>query len=198
MSHANEAIALSSTAAFMNVDSLVEICKQSRIDAVHPGYGFLSESPDFAIALEAAGVKFIGPSADILRKTGDKLSARQLAEEAYVPVLPALREPTKDFEEVSEFGRKVGWPIMLKAVDGGGGRGIRLVQEEKELEAMFQRAQAESPSKSIFAEKALVDGCRHVEVQILGDGKEVRHFWERECSIQRRSEWPENEAWNCC
>lgn len=155
---------------------------------MHPGYGFLSESAAFVSALSSAQIQFIGPSASILDSTGDKLSARQLAEDAGVPVLPALREPTKDVGEVRAFaGREnVGWPVMLKAVDGGGGRGIRLVRGEEELEGAFRRAQAESPSRSIFAEKALVEGCRHVEVQIVGDGREVRHVWERECSIQRR------------
>lgn len=139
-------------------------------------------------ALERSSIQFIGPTASILEATGDKLSARKLAEDARVPVLPALREPTTEPAMVREFaGRKgVGWPVMLKAVDGGGGRGIRLVREEEELEAMFQRAQAESPSRSIFAEKALVEGCRHIEVQIIGDGEQVMHVWERECSIQRR------------
>ena len=186
VSHADEAVKLTNLASYMDVDQLVEVCKNHQIDAVHPGYGFLSESPELASRLEEAGIAFIGPSAEMLRATGDKLSARNLAEECGVPVLPALRNPTKDFQSIAVFADEVGYPIMLKAVDGGGGRGIRLVNRREELEPNFKRAQAESPSNNIFAEKAVIEGWRHVEVQILGDGQTVRHFWERECSLQRK------------
>lgn len=171
----------------MDIGLLVSLCKEHRIDLVHPGYGFLSESAEFCEQLSAVGVTFIGPDAEILRRTGDKLKARKLAEQCGVPVLPALAEPVGSFEEVKTFAQHVGMPLMIKAVDGGGGRGIRLVHAEKDLESNFQRALNESPSKQVFAEKAAVGGFRHVEVQILGDGLgNVWHFWERECSIQRR------------
>lgn len=129
----------------------------------------------------------IGPGWDILERTGDKLMAKQLARKCNVPVLEATMSPMENVDRVRDFVRKVRLPVMLKAVDGGGGRGIRLVRKEEELEDLAKRAIADSPSKRVFVEKAAVDGFRHVEVQILGDGSgEVRHLWERECSIQRR------------
>lgn len=129
----------------------------------------------------------IGPGPEILERTGDKLQARRLAEECEVPVLPALRTPTSDVSKLQEFAASVGYPIIIKAVDGGGGRGIRIVRREEDLESLAKRALQESPSGKAFAEKAAIDGYRHVEIQIIGDGKgNVRHLWERECSIQRR------------
>ena len=134
-----------------------------------------------------AGVEVIGPGAEVLERTGDKLAARVLAEESGVPVLPALGVPTSEVGDVRGFAEAVGFPVMVKAVDGGGGRGIRLVRELGELEGLVRRAVEESPQKLVFAEKAAVEGWRHVEVQVLGDGAGgVRHLWERECSIQRR------------
>lgn len=163
------------------------MAKQSSIDAVHPGYGFLSESADFAATMAQAGVLVVGPGEENLGRTGDKLAARLLAEECGVPVLPALTAPTERVEEVRRFAEEVGLPVMIKAVDGGGGRGIRLVRTFGELEGLVARAVEESASRRVFAEKAAVDGWRHVEVQVLGDGEgEVRHLWERECSLQRR------------
>ena len=154
---------------------------------MHPGYGFLSENADFATAMREACVEVIGPGPEILERTGDKLAARVLAEESGVPVLPALVMPTSDVEDVRRFAKEVGLPVMVKAVDGGGGRGIRLVREMEELEGLVRRAVEESPQRLVFAEKAAVGGWRHVEVQVLGDGAGgVRHLWERECSIQRR------------
>jgi pyruvate carboxylase len=171
----------------MDIPLLVGLAKKHDIDAVHPGYGFLSESADFAAALAAQGVEFVGPDAETLRRTGDKLAARLLAEECGVPVLPALTEPTETVGDVRAFAEAVGLPVMIKAVDGGGGRGIRLVREMGGLEGLVKRAVEESASRRVFAEKAAVDGWRHVEVQVLGDGKgSVRHLWERECSLQRR------------
>ncbi|EUC48584.1 hypothetical protein COCMIDRAFT_87138 [Bipolaris oryzae ATCC 44560] len=185
---AAHAIQLESAATFMSIDKLIEIIKQHQIDAVHPGYGFLSESEDFCKRVwDEAGAVVVGPGWGILSNTGDKLKARQLAEACNVPVSPALEKPTNKIEDVQQFAAKVGYPIMVKAVDGGGGRGIRLIRSEKELASSVKRAVEESPSKSVFAEKAAVDGFRHVEVQIIGDGTgNVTHLWERECSIQRR------------
>lgn len=186
-SYAHETIFLPSAASYIDIDSLVALCESNRVDLVHPGYGFLSESPDFCDQLAASGVAFVGPGADILRRTGDKLSARRLAQDCGVPVLPALAEPVSTVDGLETFAHKVGFPIIIKAVDGGGGRGIRLVNEAATLRASFDRAVGESPSRKVFAEKAAVDGFRHVEVQILGDGRgNVCHFWDRECSIQRR------------
>jgi len=118
----------------------------------------------------------IGPGPEILSRTGDKLQARLLAEECRVPVLPALQTPTSDVKDLQKFASSVGYPIIIKAVDGGGGRGIRIVRREEDLSSLAKRALQESPS-----------GKAYVEVQIVGDGKgNVRHLWERECSIQRR------------
>lgn len=129
----------------------------------------------------------IGPGWEVLSRTGDKLRARKLAEDCNVPVLSALQTPTSKKDVLDNFAREAGYPIIIKAVDGGGGRGIRIVRSQNELLSLAARALSESPSGMVFAEKAAVDGFRHVEVQIIGDGSgAVRHLWERECSIQRR------------
>lgn len=187
VAHAHEAVQLPSPSSYMDASHLVSVCTEHHVDLVHPGYGFLSESPEFCRQLEGAGIAFVGPSADLLTRTGDKLSARRLAGECSVPVLPALTEPVGDVGALRAFANDVGFPIMIKAVDGGGGRGIRLVYREEDLESTFRRAANESPSGKLFAEKAAVEGICHIEVQIVGDGEgSVRHLWERECSIQRR------------
>ncbi|KAJ4377732.1 hypothetical protein N0V83_000562 [Neocucurbitaria cava] len=185
---AARAIELPSAASFMNIDALIDIAKTHQIDAVHPGYGFLSESETFSKRLwEEARAMVVGPGVAILEGTGDKLKARHLAETCNVPVSPALRNPTNRVEDVRHFASEIGYPIMVKAVDGGGGRGIRLIQSEEQLASLVKRAVEESPSKQVFAEKAAINGFRHVEVQIIGDGTgNVTHLWERECSIQRR------------
>ncbi|KAJ4349404.1 uncharacterized protein N0V89_008019 [Didymosphaeria variabile] len=172
----------------MDISALIAIVRKHDIDAVHPGYGFLSESAELAKRMwnEARAV-VIGPGWEVLEATGDKLRARELAEKCNVPVSPALLTPTSSAEDIATFAARVGYPIMVKAVDGGGGRGIRLIRNEQELAASVKRAVEESPSRKVFAEKAAVDGFRHVEVQIIGDGTgNVTHLWERECSIQRR------------
>ncbi|KAJ9640335.1 hypothetical protein H2199_005874 [Coniosporium tulheliwenetii] len=185
--NAAHAVQLPSPTSYMNIAELIAVVKEHRIDAVHPGYGFLSESPEFARRMwDEAGVVVVGPGWAILEATGDKLRAKSLAAACEVPVLAALQTPTDDVEKVRRFAAENGYPIMLKAVDGGGGRGIRLVKTEQDLEPMFRRAVEESPSRQLFAERAAVEGFRHIEVQIVGDGQDVRHLWERECSIQRR------------
>ncbi|KAF1982008.1 hypothetical protein K402DRAFT_363820 [Aulographum hederae CBS 113979] len=191
VSHTNGAaytLKLSSPASFMNISELMLLAKSNKIDAVHPGYGFLSESADFSRRMwEEAGITVVGPGWETLSRTGDKLQAKALAQECSVPTLPALTSPTNDVGQLRQFAQKAGYPIMIKAIDGGGGRGIRLVRSEDQLESNARRAIEESPSRQVFAEKAAVDGYRHVEVQIVGDGEGgVYHLWERECSIQRR------------
>ena len=184
---AAHSIKLSSPASYLNISELVALAKKHGIDAVHPGYGFLSESAEFAAKMWEGGVAVVGPGWGILDRTGDKLRAKLLADECQVPTLPALKEPTNDVSRLKRFAADVGYPIMIKAVDGGGGRGIRLVRSEDQLESNARLAIAESPSKQVFAEKAAVDGYLHVEVQIIGDGTgDVQHLWERQCSIQRR------------
>jgi pyruvate carboxylase len=184
---AAHSIKLTSPASYLNIEELVAVAKQHGIDAVHPGYGFLSESADFASRMWEAGIAVVGPGWDILERTGDKLKAKLLADECGVPTLPALKEPTSNVADLKTFAASAGYPIMIKAVDGGGGRGIRLVRSESQLESHARLAIAESPSRKVFAEKAAVDGFLHVEVQIIGDGSgDVQHLWERQCSIQRR------------
>lgn len=184
----SHAIEIRSPASYLDISELVALVKQHQIDTVHPGYGFLSESADFARRMwDDAGACVIGPGPQILSRTGDKLQARLLAEECDVPVLPALKTPTSEVAELEAFASSVGYPVIIKAVDGGGGRGIRIVRKHEDLASLMKRALQESPSGKAFAEKAAIDGYRHVEVQIIGDGKgNVRHLWERECSIQRR------------
>ncbi|KAK4498481.1 hypothetical protein PRZ48_011139 [Zasmidium cellare] len=185
--NAAHAIRLSSPGDYMSVDAMLKIVGENGIDAVHPGYGFLSESAELAKRMAEKGVMVVGPGAENLARTGDKLAARGLAEGCGVPVLPGFTRPTGSVDEVQAFAEENGYPIMVKAVDGGGGRGIRLVRRKEDLRSLVTRAVEESPSKQVFAERAAVDGFRHVEVQILGDGEGgVVHLWERECSIQRR------------
>lgn len=184
---ATHVVELPSPDSYLDIALIIKICKERGIDAVHPGYGFLSESEDFAQSAWDAGVMVVGPGAELLGRTGDKLAARALAENCGVPVLPALKEPTRNVDDLKTFGQQVGFPLMIKAVDGGGGRGIRLVRSPEELEGAAKRAIEESPSKLVFAERAAVDGFLHVEVQIVGDGEGgVLHVFERQCSIQRR------------
>ena len=184
----HQAIRIESPAIYMNIDSIVKIAKDNNIDAIHPGYGFLSESADFSRRMwNEANIMVIGPGWDVLERTGDKLKAKELAEECQVPILEAMRKSTNSINDVRSFARKVSFPIMIKAVDGGGGRGIRLVENDGQLKSAVDRCIGESPSKTVFAEQAVVDGYKHIEIQIIGDGKGgVRHLWERDCSVQRR------------
>jgi acetyl/propionyl-CoA carboxylase alpha subunit len=188
--YADEGVLLDDPSDFTNVSKLVAVARQAGADSVHPGYGFLSESSEFADALGNIGIHFVGPSSRVLRQTAKKIDARALAEASSIPTLHASTEAMRDLRQAQEFVTQFGLPIMFKAVDGGGGRGIRLVQEPHELEDSFNRACGESPSGQVFVERAALDGFRHVEVQILADiYGNVGHLWERECSLQRRSVW---------
>lgn len=182
------AIKLTSPALYTNIDSIIKILKDNKIDAVHPGYGFLSENVEFSRrAWEEANVMVIGPGWEVLERTGDKLKAKALAEECQVPVLKAMNRATSSSDDVKRFAKSVGFPVMIKAVDGGGGRGIRLVENDDQLHNAVERCIGESPSKTVFAEQAAVEGFKHIEVQVIGDGKGgVKHLWERDCSVQRR------------
>ena len=172
----------------MDISYLIKTVKDNHIDAVHPGYGFLSESAELSKRMwEEAQAMVIGPGWEVLEQTGDKLKAKALAVSCDVPVLKAMKEPTNSAEMVRKFARNVGYPIMVKAVDGGGGRGIRLVDSEDALQNAVDRCVGESPSHTVFAEMAAVKGFRHIEVQIVGDGRGgIKHLWERDCSVQRR------------
>jgi pyruvate carboxylase len=175
----------------LDIELLVRLVQQHSIDAIHPGYGFLSESVEFARRMQDLGVMVIGPGWEALDRTGDKLRAKQLAVENNVPVLPTLEYDmatprATGLEKIKAFAHSVGYPVMIKAVDGGGGRGIRLVHGDDDLEQAVRASAAESPSQTIFVEKAAMDGFHHIEIQIVGDGKDVQHLWERDCSVQRR------------
>lgn len=180
---------LPSESCYLDITFLINLANKHSIDTIHPGYGFLSESAEFSRRLwHEAGVHVIGPGWEILEQMSDKLRAKQLAAQFDVPVLPAMEKPSGNLDDIRAFADEIGrYPIMIKAVDGGGGRGIRLVLTAEELPNAVERAKGESPSKIVFAEKAAVDGFHHVEVQIVGDGSgEVMHVWERDCSAQRR------------
>jgi len=187
--HASQSLLLPSAASYLDIPYLISLAREHDIDTVHPGYGFLSESAEFARRMwKEVGVVVIGPGWETLRMTGDKVAARAVAKGCGVGVLAAMDTATGDAGDVKSWmaRERVSWPIMLKAVDGGGGRGIRLVRGEEELDGQMRVAVVESPSGMVFAEKAALEGFRHIEVQIVGDGRDVRHLWERDCSIQRR------------
>ncbi len=176
-------------AAYLEIAPIIEVARSAGVEAIHPGYGFLSERAEFRTACDRAGITFIGPSAETLSLAGDKTKARQLASELSVPIIPGTTA-LKNSDEAIQFGRTVGFPVMLKAAFGGGGRGMRLAKDEAELKAAFEAAQSEAERAfgrgEIFAEK-YVARPKHLEVQLLGDGKgNVIHLFERDCSVQRR------------
>lgn len=176
--------------SYLNIPAIVDLCRRYGIDAVHPGYGFLSENPEFAAALEAAGITFVGPSVSALRQLGDKVAAREIAIKAGVPVLPGSSQAVASLDEAHKAAADMGYPVMLKAAKGGGGRGMRMVDKPDQLAAALESAQRESQtafgSNEVFVEK-LVKNARHLEVQLLGDAHgNLIHLHERDCSVQRR------------
>ena len=175
--------------AYLSIDEIIRVAKHSGADAIHPGYGLLSESPEFVDACETAGITFIGPKSETMRRLGNKVAARNLAIEAGVPVMPATDPLPDDLNEIKKQALAIGYPVMLKASWGGGGRGMRVIPDEatleKEVLAAKREAKAAFGKDEIYLEK-LVQRARHVEVQILGDGETVVHLFERDCSIQRR------------
>lgn len=176
--------------SYLDIDQIVEICLERGVDAVHPGYGFLSENPDFAAALEKAGIAFIGPSVEALKLLGDKVAARGIAKEVGVPVLEGSKHAVRSLQEAQELAATLGFPVMLKASKGGGGRGMRIAETAELLPGLLEQAQREAKnafgSDEVFLEK-LVGRARHLEVQVLGDAHgQVMHLFERDCSVQRR------------
>ncbi len=176
--------------AYLDVAGIVALAKEKGVDFIHPGYGFLSENPALARACQAAGITFVGPGADILDRLGDKTAARRLALQARVPVLPGTEEPVVDFAAARRLAPSIGFPLILKAAFGGGGRGMRVVNKPDELEARFHEATAEALAAfgngAVFLER-YIRHAKHVEVQILGDTHgNIVHLWERDCSVQRR------------
>ena len=193
VAYADEAVCIGpppSNQSYLNVSSIISAAEVTGADAVHPGYGFLAENAAFAEVLAECNLAWIGPRPESMRLMGDKAKARQTAAEAGVPVLPGSPEPLADAEEAARVAEKVGYPVILKAAAGGGGRGMRIVQNSEILKTQFETASEEALKAfgdgSIYLERYLVEP-RHIEFQIFGDSHgEVVHFGERECSIQRR------------
>ena len=179
-----------SSESYLRWEKILEVAKNSGAEAIHPGYGFLSENAEFVRKVAEEGITFIGPSPEAMEAMGGKISARKIAIEADVPVVPGTTEPLKDFEDAREVAASFGYPVMLKASAGGGGKGMRLVDNETDLKNALEAAQSEAQASfgddAVYIEKAIIRP-RHIEIQIFSDkyGNHV-HLGERECSIQRR------------
>lgn len=176
--------------AYLSIEEIIRVAKETGVDAIHPGYGFLSESPEFADACEDAGLIFVGPTSDTMRRLGNKVAARNIAIQAGVPVMPATDPLPDDMDEAARLAEGIGYPVMLKASWGGGGRGMRVIRSPEDLrrEAPIAKKEARSAfgKDEIYLEK-LVERARHVEVQILGDSHgNLVHLFERDCTVQRR------------
>ena len=184
--------------SYLRIDAVLEAARQGEAQAVHPGYGFLSENAAFAQACEEAGLTFIGPRPETLALMGDKVAARRLAMEAGVPTVPGTPEPITSDEDAATSAREIGFPLLIKAAGGGGGKGMRSVASEAELPTALAQARREAASAfgdgSVYLEK-LIEHPRHIEVQLFGDGRgNVVHLGERECSVQRRFQKVVEEA----
>ncbi|MCU1272705.1 MAG: pyruvate carboxylase, partial [Bryobacterales bacterium] len=176
--------------AYLDVDGIVALAKEKEVDAIHPGYGFLSENPALPRACERAGITFIGPDARLLELLGDKRAARKLAESAGVPVVPGTDRPVTSAEEARKIAAGIGFPLIVKAAFGGGGRGMRVVEKPGEFAERLEEARREAGASfgndAVFLER-YIRRARHVEVQILGDRHgNILHLYERDCSVQRR------------
>ncbi|OFZ96619.1 MAG: pyruvate carboxylase subunit A, partial [Betaproteobacteria bacterium RBG_19FT_COMBO_58_11] len=177
---------------YLNAHNIVNLAVASGCDALHPGYGFLSENPQLAEICARRGIKFIGPDAAVISQMGDKIAARQAMIKAGIPVIPGSEGNLASVEEAVQLAKKIGYPVMLKATNGGGGRGIRRCNSEEELLKNYDRVVSEASKAfgkpEVFLEKAVVNP-RHIEVQVLGDSHgNVIHLYERDCSIQRRNQ----------
>ena len=176
--------------SYLNIEKILEVAKKSGADAIHPGYGFLSESPEFAKAVKAAGLTFIGPTVENILAMGDKLASRELMKKAGVPTVPGTDGAVPDLETATREAQRIGYPVILKASAGGGGKGIRVVHEPKELASAFRACQSEGQNyfkdDRVFIER-FIQNPKHIEVQVFGDTHgNVCHLYERECSMQRR------------
>lgn len=176
--------------AYLNIPKIIDIAKNNDVNAIHPGYGFLSENATFARTCAENGITFIGPAAEVVEKMGDKTTARKLAIECNIPVVPGTENAVATLEAAQEFCESSGFPVILKASMGGGGRGMRVVHSMRELEENFHRATSEAKAAfgdgSVFIEK-FIEEPRHIEVQVIGDSTgDVVHLYERDCSVQRR------------
>jgi len=178
--------------AYLSIDDILRVAREARVDAVHPGYGFLSENPEFAQACAAAGIVFVGPTPDTMRTLGNKVAARNLATSAGVPTMPATPPLPTGMAECAQLARGIGYPVMLKASWGGGGRGMRVVESDEQLAEVLPVARREAKAAfgndEVYLEK-LVRRARHIEVQILGDSHGgLVHLFERDCTVQRRNQ----------
>ncbi|MCI0417742.1 MAG: ATP-grasp domain-containing protein, partial [Acidobacteria bacterium] len=179
-----------SAESYLNIDRVIEAALSSRAEAIHPGYGFLSENPEFARRCAKAGVAFIGPAAAAMEQVGGKIVARETALEANVPVVPGTRDGVRNVSEALKAAGEVGFPVLIKAAAGGGGKGMRLVERPEQLASALRDAQSEAAASfgdsAVYLEKFIIHP-RHIEFQILADRHgNVIHLGERECSIQRR------------
>lgn len=202
---ADEAVCIGpapSSQSYLRADKIIEAAKKSGADAIHPGYGFLSENASFSRAVSDAGLIFIGPSAYSIEMMGSKIAAKQAAKKFNVPMVPGTEDPIQNLEEAREIAGKAGYPVLIKASAGGGGKGMRVVNSEDELETQMQMAKSEALSSfgddAVFIEK-YVASPRHIEIQLMGDqhGNYV-YLFERECSIQRRHQKLVEEAPSSC
>jgi propionyl-CoA carboxylase alpha chain len=187
-----------SSESYLVQDKIIEVAKELGVDGIHPGYGFLSENASFAERLKKEGIILIGPSAEAMKVMGDKLSAKQRVKEYDVPLVPGIDEAVKDVEKATEVAIQIGFPVLIKASAGGGGKGMRLVENAEEMKEQMQLAQSEARSSfgddAVFVEK-FVTKPRHIEIQIFADNHgNVIHLHERECSIQRRHQKVIEEA----
>ena len=176
--------------AYLDIDGIIALAKKKKVDAIHPGYGFLSENAEFARKCEENGITFIGPDSSIMEKLGDKINSKIVAHEANVPTIPGVEKVLKTVKEAKAVAEKIGYPVMVKASNGGGGRGMRIVRRVEDLEIEFENARSESRKAFgedlIFIEKYIEDP-KHIEVQVLGDKYgNIVHLYERDCSVQRR------------
>ncbi|MCA0426175.1 MAG: acetyl-CoA carboxylase biotin carboxylase subunit [Bacteroidetes bacterium] len=203
--YADEAVCIGpppSNQSYLLGDKIIEVAKQTGADAIHPGYGFLSENADFARKVKAAGLIFIGPSAESMEKMGDKISAKQAVTGFDVPLVPGTKEALTDIELGKKIASEIGYPVLIKASAGGGGKGMRVVEKPEDFEEAIKLAQGEARSAfgddSVFIEK-YVGSPKHIEIQILGDMHgNVVYLFERECSIQRRHQKLVEEAPSSC
>jgi len=185
--------------SYLKVEAILDAARRSGAEAVHPGYGFLAESADFADAVELAGLIFVGPKAETIRLLGDKVAAREAAAKAGIPTVPGSGGRVDDLPTARGVVETIGFPVMIKAAAGGGGRGIRVATNQEEFDRLLPQASAEARAAfgdgGLYIEK-LIERARHIEVQVLGDGHRVVHCFERECSLQRRRQkiWEEAPA----
>ncbi|WP_277673533.1 acetyl-CoA carboxylase biotin carboxylase subunit [Piscibacillus halophilus] len=184
--------------SYLNVDRIIEVAKEANAEAIHPGYGLLSENTDFAKRIQDEGIVFVGPDSYAINQMGSKLTSRKTMEKAGVPIIPGTNDPISTTEEAKEFANKIGYPVMLKASHGGGGIGMQIVHNDQELEKAFEsnarRAEQFFGNGTMFIEK-VIENAHHIEIQLLADHHgNVLHLFDRECSIQRRHQKVIEEA----